>query len=57
MALKADVIKGDSQNDKARLEALVHAHGGEFSQAQLSDHSALVIAPDQKSPSAWPTHT
>jgi DNA ligase-4 len=31
------------------LEALVHKHGGEYSQAQLSDLSAVVIAPDEKS--------
>lgn len=43
------MIKGDGRNDKAQLEALVHRHGGEFSQAQLSDLSALVVAPDQKS--------
>ena len=49
--LTADIIKGDAQNDKAKLEALVHKHGGEFSQAQLSDLSALVVAPDQKSTS------
>lgn len=44
----ADVIKGDSTNNKAALEALVHKHGGDFTQAQLSDNTAMVIAPDEK---------
>lgn len=43
-----DVIKGDSQNNKAALEATIHKHGGDFTQAQLSDNSALVISPDEK---------
>jgi hypothetical protein len=46
------VIKGDSQNNKAALEALVHKHGGDFTQAQLSDNTAMVIAPDEKGESA-----
>src|SRR5690349_337051 len=49
--LITDVIKGDFQNDKAKLEALVHAHGGTYTQAQLSDLSAYVISPDDKSES------
>jgi DNA ligase-4 len=43
-----DVIKGDPKNNKAALEALVHKHGGDFTQAQLSDNTAMVIAPDEK---------
>jgi DNA ligase-4 len=43
-----DVIKGDATNNKAALEALVHKHGGDFTQAQLSDNTAKVIAPDEK---------
>ena len=49
IALIPDIIKGNSENSKAQLEELVHKHGGEFSQAQLSDLSAYVIAPDEKS--------
>lgn len=45
---RLDVIKGDSTNSKAALEALVHKHGGDFTQAQLSDNTAMVIAPDEK---------
>ena len=45
---RIDVIKGDSKNNKAALEALVHKHGGDFTQAQLSDNTAMVIAPDEK---------
>jgi len=45
---RIDVIKGDSTNNKAALEALVHKHGGDFTQAQLSDNTAMVIAPDEK---------
>jgi DNA ligase-4 len=41
-------VKGDTKNKKAALEALVHKHGGDFTQAQLSDNSAMVIAPDEK---------
>jgi DNA ligase-4 len=41
-------VKGDTKNNKAALEALVHKHGGDFTQAQLSDNSAMVIAPDEK---------
>lgn len=49
---RVDVIKGDSQNNKAALEALVHKHGGDFTQAQLSDNTAMVIAPDEKGTAA-----
>ncbi|RSH81465.1 DNA ligase (ATP) [Saitozyma podzolica] len=44
------VPRGTPEYKKADLEALVHKHGGEFTQAQLSDLSAFVIAPDNKSP-------
>ncbi|RXK40753.1 hypothetical protein M231_02005 [Tremella mesenterica] len=44
------VVKGDNRKTKAELEALIHEHGGDFTQAQLSDLSAIVIAPDDKSP-------
>ncbi|WVR03601.1 hypothetical protein IAU60_000593 [Kwoniella sp. DSM 27419] len=44
------IPKGNAQHTKADLEALVHKHGGEFTQAQLGDLSALVISPDEKSP-------
>ncbi|WWC85821.1 uncharacterized protein L201_000688 [Kwoniella dendrophila CBS 6074] len=44
------IPKGTSQHSKQDLEALVHKHGGEFTQAQLSDLSASVISPDEKSP-------
>lgn len=47
-----DVIKGDAKNNKAALEALIHKHGGDFTQAQLSDQSALVISPDEKGTTA-----
>lgn len=47
--LIADIPKGNSAHSKAELEALVHKHGGDFSQAQLSDLSAYVVAPDVKS--------
>lgn len=50
----ADIPKGTPEHKKADLEALVHKHGGEFTQAQLSDLSAFVIAPDNKSGSAYP---
>ena len=50
---EVDVIKGDSHNNKAALEALVHKHGGDFTQAQLSDNSAMVIAPDEKGKSLF----
>jgi DNA ligase-4 len=46
------VIKGDTTNNKAALEALVHKHGGDFTQAQLSDNTAMVIAPDEKGTAA-----
>jgi hypothetical protein len=49
---RIDVIKGDSTNNKAALEALVHKHGGDFTQAQLSDNTAMVIAPDEKGTAA-----
>lgn len=42
-------MKGTSDYPKADLEALVHKHGADFTQAQLSDLSAIVISPDQKS--------
>lgn len=48
-----DIPKGNATHPKAELEALVHKHGGDFSQAQLSDLSAYVIAPDVKS-GHWP---
>ncbi|GFZ52023.1 DNA ligase 4 [Saitozyma sp. JCM 24511] len=48
------IPKGTPEHKKADLEALVHKHGGEFTQAQLSDLSAFVIAPDNKSGSAYP---
>ncbi|KGB77341.2 hypothetical protein CNBG_3179 [Cryptococcus deuterogattii R265] len=44
------IAKGTSEYPKADLEALVHKHGADFTQAQLSDLSAIVISPDQKSP-------
>ncbi|WWD22515.1 hypothetical protein CI109_107008 [Kwoniella shandongensis] len=44
------IPKGSSSHSKADLEALVHKHGGNFTQAQLADLSALVISPDLKSP-------
>ncbi|WWD08963.1 hypothetical protein V865_007078 [Kwoniella europaea PYCC6329] len=44
------IPKGTAQHPKQDLEALVHKHGGEFTQAQLSDMSALVISPDEKNP-------
>ncbi|WVW81787.1 hypothetical protein I302_103784 [Kwoniella bestiolae CBS 10118] len=44
------IPKGTAQHSKQDLEALVHKHGGEFTQAQLSDLSALVISPDEKNP-------
>jgi hypothetical protein len=50
----ADIPRGTPQHKKADLEALVHKHGGEFTQAQLSDLSAFVIAPDNKSRSGHP---
>jgi DNA ligase-4 len=46
---RPDIPKGTAKHKKADLEALVHRHGGDFSQAQLSDLSAYVIAPDEKS--------
>ena len=49
MCLTTDIIKGDDTSSKSQLEELVHIHGGEYSQAQSSDLSALVIAPDDKS--------
>ncbi|ORX34780.1 ATP dependent DNA ligase domain-domain-containing protein [Kockovaella imperatae] len=42
------IIKGTAQHSKQELETLVHDHGGDFSQAQLADNSAYVIAPDDK---------
>ncbi|WWC66828.1 uncharacterized protein I206_100735 [Kwoniella pini CBS 10737] len=44
------IPKGNSAYSKQDLEELVHKHGGEFSQAQLSDLSATVISPDEKNP-------
>ncbi|WRT63833.1 uncharacterized protein IL334_000758 [Kwoniella shivajii] len=44
------IPKGNPTHSKVELEALVHRHGGEFTQAQLSDLSALVVSPDEKSP-------
>ncbi|OXC65372.1 DNA ligase 4 [Cryptococcus neoformans] len=44
------IAKGTSDYPKADLEALVHKHGADFTQAQLSDLSAIVISPDQKNP-------
>lgn len=44
------IVKGTSDYPKADLEALVHKHGADFTQAQLSDLSAIVISPDQKNP-------
>lgn len=49
IAYRTDIPRGSAKHKKADLEALVHRHGGEFSQAQLSDLSAYVIAPDDKS--------
>lgn len=48
LILETDIIKGDTKNNKSALEALVHKHGGDFTQAQLSDNTALVITPDEK---------
>ncbi|KAK8845565.1 hypothetical protein IAR55_006280 [Kwoniella newhampshirensis] len=44
------IPKGTATHSKAELEALVHKHGADFTQAQLVDLSALVISPDLKSP-------
>ncbi|WWC58136.1 uncharacterized protein I303_100671 [Kwoniella dejecticola CBS 10117] len=44
------IPKGNSSHSKQDLEELVHKHGGEFTQAQLSDLSAMVISPDEKNP-------
>ncbi|OCF31187.1 DNA ligase 4 [Kwoniella heveanensis BCC8398] len=44
------IPKGSAAHPKAELEALVHKHGAEFTQAQLADLSALVISPDEKHP-------
>jgi DNA ligase-4 len=46
-----DVIKGSLQLKKPELEVLIHKHGGDYTQAQLSDLSALVVAGDNKSAS------
>ena len=46
------IVKGKAQHPKKVLEALVHKHGGEFTQAQLSDQSAYVISSDDKSEQA-----
>ena len=45
----SDIVKGDHKHSKSELETLVHKHGGDFTQAQLSDQSAIVISPDEKS--------
>lgn len=45
----SDIAKGDAHHTKAELEQLVHKHGGQFTQAQLADLSAFVIAGDEKS--------
>ena len=42
------MIKGDSKNNKAALEALIHKHGGDYTQAQLSDNTAMPISSDEK---------
>lgn len=47
----SDIPRGTPEHKKADLEALVHQHGGEFTQAQLADLSAYVISPDNKSTS------
>lgn len=47
-AHRSDIIKGDSENNKTALEALVHKHGGDYTQAQLSDNSAIPISSDEK---------
>ncbi|KAK4686832.1 DNA ligase 4, partial [Tremellales sp. Uapishka_1] len=44
------IPRGSPQHSKAELEELVHTNGGDFTQAQLSDLSALVISHDLKSP-------
>ena len=44
-----DIAKGNTKHSKADLEALVHKHGGEFTQQQLGDLSAYVFSPDNKS--------
>jgi len=49
--MHVDIPKGDNKHSKADLEALVHKHGGEYTQQQLSDFSAYVISPDVKSES------
>ena len=48
-SISADIVKGTKEHPKKDLEALVHDHGAEFTQAQLSDNSAFVISPDDKS--------
>ncbi|ODN88085.1 hypothetical protein L198_06844 [Cryptococcus wingfieldii CBS 7118] len=45
------IAKGTPAHPKAELEALVHEHGGLYSQGQLPNLSAKVISPDEKSPS------
>ena len=45
----SDIAKGDKTRSKAQLEEIVHKHGGEYFQAQLSDLSAYVVAGDDKS--------
>jgi DNA ligase-4 len=46
--LTADIPKDAPGYTKAELEALVHKHGGDFTQAQLADNSAFVISVDDK---------
>lgn len=47
--LTTDIPKDSPGFTKADLEALVHKHGGNYTQAQLSDGSAYVISSDDKS--------
>ncbi len=45
----SDIPKGSTKHSKTDLEALVHKHGGDYTQQQLGDMSAYVISPDNKS--------
>jgi len=47
-ALTVDFPKDVPGHTKKELEELVHKHGGDFTQAQLSDNSAFVISNDDK---------
>jgi DNA ligase-4 len=53
----SDIPRGNAKYTKADLEGMVHKHGGEFTQAQLSDLSAYVISLDDKSESTQSSST